>query len=101
MKCSPKLIVACGIIGTVNALSPGISLVQRGLTVGDLTLVVGNATESVVDLGEALRRSAGDEVFDGIFAGFGAAFSKVADDLMLRCLAMLTTLRLAGKRRQC
>src|SRR5258708_26598116 len=79
MKSPTQLLVACGIVRTVNAGSSVITLVQSHFRIGDLTTIVRHSPERIVNVGKKFCSAAGLNVFHAVAARSGATLVKIPD----------------------
>src|ERR1041385_1944921 len=83
MKSAAQLVWPLRVSAAVDAGSGIVFMVQRCLTIRDLALIIRHVAKSIIQLRKQLCRSAGRNIFYRILARRRAAFSEIANHLVL------------------
>src|SRR5882724_935585 len=100
VKGSTEFFVAHRIIRAVHAGSSVITLLQGHGGIGDLTAIVHDSPESIVNVGEKLCSAAGLNVLHPVAARPGATLVKIPDHTESMAVRMRRRLRLTFRPRQ-
>src|ERR1041385_5161975 len=81
MKSSAQLVWTLRISAAIYAGSSIVFMAQRHLTIRDLALIVRDATKSIIEMRQQIRRSACRNTFNRILSRRSAALSEIANHL--------------------